>query len=88
MAFLKNILNDPTLDFDDDKPMEISGLTRKKAMDDELKKQVMNSPEMIDFMTNKSKYVERALGGKDVYDMFHCNEEDTDYVDLGKKKMG
>lgn len=75
MSFIKNILNDPSLDFDEP-TKETPGLTRKKAYDEEAKKQMLTSPEMIDFLSNKSKVVERALGEKDVYDMFHINEEE------------
>jgi dynein intermediate chain len=58
----------------------------KIIMNEDSKRQLLNSQELSDFLGSKSKLIERALGEKDVFDMFKTYyDEDGGAMDVNKR---
>jgi hypothetical protein len=68
---------------------EVTNTTKiqKVLVSEDMRRQYLNSEDLSDFLANKRKLVERALGEKDIYDMFktYYDEDDNDDIDISKR---
>ena len=76
---------DTKIDYKEDHQNNITK-TIKIVPSEETRRQILNSTELSEFLTTKSKLVERALGEKDIFDMFKTYYDEGDNEDNDKSK--